>query len=237
MNTVSSKLRKQDGMYVLEGVGLSKSDSLLLEHGETLDVNVSVVDDRHITNQQRKFIFHLLADICEYSGEDAEKLRIYFMSSVERVLGINKGTLTAYSVKEANLLIESIIEYGIINGFINVERCNEYDYSFDERQIYAMTLQRVCCVCGRHHADIHHYDQIGTKGNRDKVSHIGMRVMPLCRKHHTEFHTIGKALFDKRYGITPCVVDDKMERFIKKGIIRIHESDTEVRDLRKATKP
>lgn len=82
-----------------------------------------------------------------------------------------------------------------------------------------MALQRVCCICGRR-AEIHHFDQIGTKGNRNKISHIGLRALPLCRHHHTEIHNSNRDEFIEKYHLTPFVIDKKMEYFIKKGKIR-----------------
>jgi hypothetical protein len=35
--------------------------------------------------------------------------------------------------------------------------------------------------------------------NRDTIIHEGMEVLPLCREHHTEVHTIGRDSFMKKY--------------------------------------
>ena len=147
------------------------------------------------------------------------------MQSYQIVKGIDNKSLTQYSQTEASELIDAIIEYGIQNGFINVERANEYKYSFNEKQAYSMALQRVCVICGKRNSDIHHVTQIGTRGNRNKISHIGMKALPLCREHHTEWHTIGGAEFNKRYHTEPFTIDKKMEFFIKKGHLKVFKED------------
>ena len=213
-------LRKYNGQYCLNNLHLSKINQMILDTGDELEVNVSLVDKRHITDQQRKFIFAYLNDICDWTGEDSEYLRAVIMQAYQAVKGMESKSLMQYSQTEASELIDTIIEYGIQNGFINVERANEYEYSFNERQTYSMCLSRTCCICGKRGADIHHVDQIGTKGNRDKISHIGLRALPLCRYHHTEFHQIGKAHFEEKYNVSPVKIDKKLEYFIKKGKLR-----------------
>lgn len=220
-------LKKQNGKYLLENLHLSKINQMILDMGEELEVNVSLVDKRHITGQQRKFIFAYLNDMCYWTGEDPEYLRAVIMQSYQIVKGIDNKSLTQYSQTEASELIDAIIEYGIQNGFINVERANEYEYSFNEKQAYSMALQRVCVICGKRNSDIHHVTQIGTRGNRNKISHIGMKALPLCREHHTEWHTIGGAEFNKRYHTEPFTIDKKMEFFIKKGHLKVFKEDEE----------
>lgn len=118
-----TKLLKSKGEYVLKGLELSNVDSMTLECGDSIEVEVKKVDNRKISDQQRKFIFAL---------------------------------------------------------------CSE----------------------------------IGTKGNRNKISHIGLIALPLCRYHHTEIHNSNRDEFIEKYHLTPFVIDKKMEYFIKKGKIR-----------------
>jgi hypothetical protein len=61
--------------------------------------------------------------------------------------------------------------------------------------------------------------------NRKKISHVGLRVLPLCRKHHQEDHNTGEEKFLEKYHLTPVEVDEKLDYFIKKGKIRVFEED------------
>lgn len=50
------KLTKSNGKYTIDKIHLSQANEMYLECGECLEVDVKVVDKRHITDQQRKFI-------------------------------------------------------------------------------------------------------------------------------------------------------------------------------------
>ena len=212
------KLRKYKGKYIVDGLHLSQVNEMLLDCGESLDVDVSLVDKRNMTSEQRKFIFALISNVGDELGYisrfDKEYLRAILMETNVRVHGVDKSSLKDYTVADANKLIETIIEFAFENDIgIDGEIFREYEYKFNERQMYMMALKRICCVCGKR-ADIHHVDQIGTKGNRKKISHVGLRAIPLCREHHTICHNNPKEFY-RKYDITPFVIDAKMELFIK----------------------
>lgn len=218
-------IQKKNGGIELIGFGISKINDLYLDSGEQLEVNVSLVDKRRITDRQRKYIFALLNDFCDWTGDDSEILRLTIMNAYEKAKGIELGSLTMYSETNASELIDSITEWLLSKGFVDVQRAKEYDYKFDERQTYGMALNRICCVCGRHHADIHHVDHVGTRGNRNKISHIGLRALPLCRLHHTQAHNMDKKEFEDLHHLSPFVIDKKMEYFIKRGTLKMHTED------------
>lgn len=60
-----------------------------------------------------------------------------------------------------------------------------------------------CCVCfAPAYSDAHHLKAIGMGRNRNKLSqqdHIEHGVVPLCRKHHQEFHNLGLTRFEKKH--------------------------------------
>ena len=66
------KLTKSNGKYTIDNIHLSQANEMYLECGECLEVDVKVVDKRHITDQQRKFIFALCNEISYYTGADRE---------------------------------------------------------------------------------------------------------------------------------------------------------------------
>lgn len=211
---------KQQGEYVLKGMAISKTDDLYLECGDPIEVNVQKVDNRHITDQQRKFIFALCNEIGYYMGEDSEWVRMLVQTYNAKLRDIDVESLSSCYMTYANGLIDTIINFCIDNQIpINAETINEYRYTFDEKQTYAMALQRVCVVCGQR-ADIHHVDSVGMGNNRNDISHVGKRALPLCRLHHGECHQTGNEKFIEKYHLTPFTIDKKMEYFIKKGKIR-----------------
>ena len=90
---------------------------------------------------------------------------------------------------------------------------------------YECCRHRVCAICGREHADIHHWDAVGTE-TRKLADHRQHRFMALCREHHTEFHTLGADGFSRKYHVRPTRL--KPEDLIKLGVMtqkRINEID------------
>lgn len=65
----------------------------------------------------------------------------------------------------------------------------------------------MCAICGKAHADIHHWDAVGTE-TRVLVDHREHRFMALCRKHHAEFHQIGEQAFINKYYVQPIKLDE-----------------------------
>lgn len=215
-----AKIYKQNGVYIIKGAPITKVDDLMLDCGECLEVNVSKVDNRHITDQQRKFIFAMCSEIAYYMGEDSEWVRMLVQTYNAKLRDIEVESLSSCSVAYANGLIDTIINFCIDNQIpFSSDLIKENQYSFDEKQTYAMALQRYCVICGQR-ADIHHVDHIGMGNNRKQISHIGKRALPLCRMHHTECHATGENEFIEKYHLTPFIIDKKMEYFIKKGKIK-----------------
>lgn len=214
------KLVKRNSAYLLMDVRLSQANELMLACGDALEVDIKVLDKRHISDQQRKFIFALCNDIGYYTGDDTEYIRLLMQQYNANVRGIEVESLSSCNMAYANGLIDTIINFCIDREIpFSKKLLEDNQYSFTARQTYSMALKRVCVVCGRR-ADIHHVDAVGMGRNRKKISHVGMRALPLCREHHTECHTMGDDLFIQRYHLVPFEIDEKMERFIKKGVLR-----------------
>lgn len=214
------KLVKRNSAYLLMDVRLSQTNELMLACGDALEVDIKVLDKRHISDQQRKFIFALCNDIGYYTGDDTEYIRLLMQQYNANVRGVEVESLSSCNMAYANGLIDTIINFCIDREIpFSKKLLEENQYSFTARQTYSMALKRVCAVCGRR-ADIHHVDAVGMGRNRQKISHVGMRALPLCREHHTECHTIGDDLFIQRYHLAPFEIDKKMEHFIKKGVLR-----------------
>ena len=214
------KLVKRNSAYLLMDVRLSQANELMLACGDALEVDIKVLDKRHISDQQRKFIFALCNDIGYYTGDDTEYIRLLMQQYNANVRGIEVESLSACNMAYANGLIDTIINFCIDREIpFSKKLLEENQYNFTARQTYSMALKRVCAVCGRR-ADIHHVDAVGMGRNRQKISHVGMRALPLCREHHTECHTMGDDLFSQRYHLVPFEIDKKMEYFIKKGVLR-----------------
>lgn len=215
-------LSKKNGTYVLTDYKLSQINDMYLEcaSNNTLEVDVKLIDKRHITDQQRKFIFALCNEISYYTGQESEYVRLLMQQYNANLRGIEVESMATCDMTYANGLIDTIIGFCIDHEIpLSGEVIQDNKYRFNEKQVYMMCLKRVCVICGSR-ADIHHVDHVGRGYNRHKISHIGKRVLPLCRIHHTEVHSVGEEKFIEMYHLTPIEVDKKMEYFIKKGKIK-----------------
>ncbi len=222
-----SRVRKVNDTYVIEGANLGVINDLFLDCSPSnyIDVEIKVIDTRRISEQQRKFIFALCRDIEYYTGDDAEYCRLIMQQLNANLRGIEIESLSNCSVTYANGLIDTIINHCIEQEIpLSGDAILKNNYHFTSHQVYMMCLKRICVVCGRR-ADIHHVDHVGMGNNRNKMSHIGKRVMPLCREHHAEIHNIGEEKYIEMNCLTPIIVDEKMDYFIKKGKLKLHKEE------------
>mgnify|MGYP004447835467 CR=1 FL=1 len=56
-----------------------------------------------------------------------------------------------------------------------------------------------CLICYKDNPDPHHLQAIGMGGNRKKPTPRHYSCIPLCRLHHSEFHSKGKTDFEDKY--------------------------------------
>lgn len=222
------KLRKHKGQYIISEAKFPFSAEIELENGGELEVELSIIDNRIITQSQRNFIFKLCEEFAYYSGEDKEYWRLLLQQFNANIRNIEVESLSKCSVEYANGLIDTIITFAIDNEIpIAKNILDENAYKFDKKQVYALILKRQCVICGQR-ADVHHtLKTVGMGKDRRNMSHIGMTVLPLCRLHHQETHTIGDVAFNEKYHLIPVVVDAKLEHFIKTGKIKVFEEKGE----------
>jgi len=181
------------------------------------EVRVFWSDSEEITPDQRKKIFAIVGEIACWSGyapEDARKgltadflrenIQQLQLSAVSLAMGggCDKGT--------ASLYIEYLIAFCLENGVPTSRPLQEYADDL-ERYTYAALLHKRCLVCGRK-ADMHHAEgsMIGMGYNRDTKPQIGDRVMPLCREHHMEYHSIGGTAFEEKYHCKAVAMDKRI---------------------------
>ena len=149
------------------------------------------------TDRQRKHYWAIIKDISNHLGFSKGEARLHtysrFMFDNDRDDFISVARNKA-SVEDANLLIQSCIDFGIDH---DVPFNNDYSEYFTDKQFYAMTMKRMCWVCGDP-GDIAHVEAVGAGRNRRHIDHTQHNVMCLCRKHHTMQHQMGiDSFFDE----------------------------------------
>lgn len=178
------------------------------------DVIVVWQDSRNRTAEQNRKAWALMTEIADYQGQEKEATyREQALAFTDKFLEILQGRLfhlSTATVSEASAFITMLVEIIVENGIPTKEPL--YQMCEDvEKYVYACLMNKKCCVCGKK-ADLHHCDgsRIGMGYNRKTKPQLGAMVMPLCRVHHTEYHTIGGTAFGEKYHVVPVALDKRL---------------------------
>ena len=187
------------------------ADWFTLTKREYKECLVQPLDSRTLSDQQRKMCYALLREISEYTGQgmDSAKewMKIKFLAedleqTADKIFSLSNAPMSLVCAFQ-RFLIRFILEWDIPCRFSLLEYVDDVaDY------IYSCLVTKKCCICGAP-TDLHHIDRVGMGRNRHDMIHEGMEVLPLCREHHQEAHTMPDAEFFERYHIPGGVVMDK----------------------------
>lgn len=191
-------------------------DTLLIRPTVTIDremlqkqvdtVEIRLTDGREITAEQRRKVFALVRDIATWSGHEPEYIRMFTTFDFRLKNGIEPFSLSDCDVTTAREYISYLIEFCFLHGVPTRDTMlNQTDDI--GKYLYQCIEYRRCAVCNAK-ADIHHVNAIGAGRDRDRVSHIGLEAMALCRVHHTEAHAMGDGAFGEKYHVYGIKLDE-----------------------------
>ena len=190
------------------------------------DVLVQFDDGRGITPEQRRKAYVLLRYIAAWAGyipmEAAKALTKTYFAAQEYDLRDGTFSLADCDRTTARLYITFLIEFCVLHDVpIGTDPLNELCEDIP-RYVWACLMNRRCACCGGK-AELHHVDAIGMGRNRKEIPQLGMKVLPLCRKHHNEIHRIGKTDFLKQYMLEAIELTEdigRVYRLTKKNMER-----------------
>lgn len=190
-------------------------------NGKQPTVELSIEDGRHISPDQRKKIYALINDLCEYTGDVPEYWKEQFKFMVEITFGIDHFSLSDCSVTVGNYMILTILNFLFEHDIpFKTKTWDSIPDSFP-KQMLCIKNKR-CVICGKP-ADIAHYNAVGMGRNRNKINHVGMYIMTLCRIHHDEQHHYmrykGLNDFFEKYHIKPIKVTEEIAKQLHLGVI------------------
>lgn len=188
---------------------LTDEQRYLIKHALFTQSTMYFDDGRHITVDQRKKIFALFNDMSNFTGNSVstieEMMKVKFIEKMENP---HWFSFSNCSIQIAKQFLEFCLDFCITERIpFKTMFVDSIQQSYGLR--YKLVMNRMCYVCGRH-ADIDHFKTIGTGRNRRKVYQVGMLVWPLCRKHHSERHTIGVKSIMQKYQIKPIKLNKYM---------------------------
>lgn len=218
MPLIKSYITQNNGVTtaVIEGVELTDKDSLLLDNGLEVEVDVIAVDPYTITDKQRRKIFALCNDIEQHTGQPREYMRSMFMDYVAFVEGYNSLSLSNCTRTQANQVIEVILDW-VFHNDIPLNHKTSDLLKQDKSFLYWSTVNRNCIICGKPHSDLAHRYAVGRGRDRTKINHYGNQVLALCREHHQSQHNIGMDSFNDKYHLHDSWVDvdDRLNKMLK----------------------
>ena len=189
--------------------------SPLPDGADDSQVRILWQDQEEITTEQRKKIFAICKDIALWSGSDKESVRKIQIADFLRQ-NIERLQMSALSLAvtgncdkgTASLFIDYLVNFCLENDVPTSRPLQEYADDL-EKYTYAALLHKRCLICGKK-ADLHHVDQVGLGYNRETKPQLGALVMPLCREHHREYHSIGRTAFEERYHAKPVPMTERI---------------------------
>ena len=166
-----------------------------------------------ISDDQRKLLYALWRDYESYTGTPLDAVEAWFKyqymlnADLDHLPSLSRGGM---SKRLATDFVTYTMEYLLDNG-IPFQQADWYKGADVARVCYAMLVKRICFICGKEHSDIHHLNgsTIGMGNDREKVSHIGRRVVCLCREDHSKIHTGGELAFFRKHHIVPIKLTEK----------------------------
>ena len=189
-----------------------------------LKVEIILWDGRRISPEQRRKCYALLGEIAEYTDgirtadtvdEQKRLLKMEFMLRRMEATERRMFSLSDCDMSTAREFITYLIDFIIANDIPTrvplIDNCDDI-----AAYMYACTMHRKCAVCGKP-ADIHHCEgsRIGAGVDRTKVHQLGREVLPLCRVHHTELHTMPESEFVKKYHLQKVKLDEALCKRLK----------------------
>ncbi|MGO3535233.1 MAG: putative HNHc nuclease [Leuconostoc mesenteroides] len=217
-----NKLDPNKGLVTLQ---MSDEDIHTLEKyyasGQQQVVSLIASDENGVSAQQRKFAFALLHDIWwsqvgGYWIETPETVKQHFYAMYEYYYSLDFGEFSLSAAKgtktDTNQFINMLLDYAALHDIaLSVKPLNELEPQEIAHWEYRCLLDKRCVICGKSHADLAHVDSVGANGgNRQKINHLGLRAMSLCRQHHQEQHKIGIQSFMNKYHLNGIKIDEKI---------------------------
>ena len=172
---------------------------------------VQLVDSRPLSDKQRRSCYALLREIADYTGQGIdptkEWMKIKFMAedleqTADKIFSLSNAPMSLVCAFQ-RFIVRFILDWDIPCNFSLLDMVDDVqDY------IYSCLMNKKCCICGQH-TDLHHVERVGMGRNRDEIIHEGMEVLPLCREHHTEAHTMPDEEFFAKYHLPGGIQLDK----------------------------
>lgn len=183
-------------------------DGLLLQQQGITQAEIRLDDGRSISADQRKKAYATIGDIARYTGYSPDEMKewmkyFYIEDTGEPYFSLSNCNMTT-AREFISFIIDFCLKWNIPCRDCLLNRCEDVS-----RYLYGCLINKRCCLCGAP-ADIHHAQdsRVGMGRDRKEICHVGLNAFALCRKHHTEAHTVPESEFCAKYHIYPIRIDE-----------------------------
>ena len=187
------------------------SDFATMVRREYKDVDIQLIDSRPLSSKQRRSCYAMIREISDWNGDLPEENKHYLkidfwcaelLQTADTLFSLSNAPMSVVAAFQSYLA-----RFIVRNDIPTKKPMLDYVDDIDD-YVYACLINKKCLVCGKH-ADLHHVNAVGMGRDRDTIDHLGMEVLPLCREHHNEIHTIGKQTFFSKYHLGKGIQVDK----------------------------
>lgn len=210
IDTVRGRIVEYDERRGIVKIEAPYSDFFTMCRREYREVEITLIDSRPLSDKQRRSCYAMIREIADWMGDEATSTKTFL--KLEFIRGELIEMSRMFSLGDASMSLVAAFQTWLARFIVANDvptRKPMLDYVDDVSDyIFACLIHKKCAICGKP-ADLHHMDAVGMGRNRDTIIHEGLEVLPLCREHHAEFHTIGRQAFGKRYHITNGIAADK----------------------------
>lgn len=182
------------------------ADEYLLVKRNIRECEIRLTDGRSISADQRKAIYATLRDIALWTGYVPEETKQIMKYDFMAASGADVFSLSDTDMTTAYEFMNHLLDFCLFHGIPLSDKIIERSPDIG-RTLYSCLIHKKCCICGGK-AELHHVDAVGSGRLRKEIIHIGMEALPLCRKHHTEIHTIGRSVFCEQYHVFGIKLDE-----------------------------
>ena len=175
------------------------------------EVLIQLIDSRPLSAKQRRSCYAMIREVANWSGDTPEEtkqiLKMDFwcgelLEIADSLFSLSDAPMSLVAAFQS-WLARFIVRNDVPTSVPMLEYIDDVD-----DYVFACLKNKKCPICGKR-ADLHHIDAVGMGRDRTEIIHEGMEVLPLCREHHTEMHTIGKTEFFDKYHLNGGIIADK----------------------------
>ena len=156
-------------------------------------VEIRLVDGRTISADQRRKIYAIIRDICEWNGDEPEWMKEYLKFTFCGEKCLKYFSLSDCEKTVATEFISYLIDFCFYHDICTRDTLLNLTDDVN-KYLYSCLENRKCAVCNKR-GEVHHVDRVGMGFDREQIVHIGMRAVCLCREHHIKAHENENKLF------------------------------------------